>query len=1046
MQSHISPSATARRHASVKANRSRAPGRLTLAVLAVLAALSPAWALDRPVLPLDPKLWNCAPKDSFAVCSFAGFDLTGSNITLSPLRGFNFSNTLLPGPWSGSQPSGVRLTGAEILGGADIWLASATSMAGVQVREARLKQVSLAGRVLNGASFVGVEFDRVDFRGADLTGVNLDRRRSGRFGPEAPAPSSPSLLKDAASLAGVHFGGWRFNSGDLGGRVLDGARFEGATLAPAMFVGSSLSGASFAGALNFNPALLRNAGLDAAGQALSTLQNINLTGQSLMGANLRGLDLSGATLALRGAAMDDRTVLARAKVTDAALMGQGELLALLSRADAASFSGVQLQGAQLRNADLRQAQLAGVSLAGGGVDNSLLARGAVLDGIDLSGTSGVTTQWLRQAIGNTGLVQMRGARLERLDFGNTDLRGFVLDGASFAGTTIGTLRVDERTSLVGADFSSARRPPGTGPFIFSDALLRSLQPLQAGAPCRVCDAKLGPVAGTALQNMSLRGVAMQVVGRVDFSGTDLSGADLRGSDLRQMAPAQAPIILRGVDLSTPAIQSAGSTHGVRQLIDTAIRAQNDDALDMSGARLGVTGYQPQTRLVDLRNLDLRRVVFSKADLTGADLTGLFSSSGTLTQRREDFKISLEGTRLVGAVGITNDVLRLLSRATGITLSDQTLPWVKDLVLDEVNLLPSALAPTQWLKDFDLRAMDMSTWVLDRAVLDGAKLVGADLSKASLVEARLLGADLSGANLTRANLRGADLINAKFTLPSDRIGDPKSTNWDAARFDALSQLPPKLEPVSRGMIFVVGADRVDAAVIELGKLATTEIETGGTLVITGDARLGPDFFGNYGIGGSGTVLVRSGRLLQQGGTIAGRRDDGLWLLGRVEGHGELLGRINVMDTLARDRRGSFEDLWLAPTARLELRANDWRSGPLFNGCVECLGGGLTADSRAWLDGVLSVDFTGANLLDGDRLVLIAADVIGGRFAHTEWLGLANDTQLALGVESNLGRMQLVLAVSVTAVPEPSTALLAALGGLGLAAWMRRRHGRAAERGR
>jgi len=86
----------------------------------------------------------------------------------------------------------------------------------------------------------------------------------------------------------------------------------------------------------------------------------------------------------------------------------------------------------------------------------------------------------------------------------------------------------------------------------------------------------------------------------------------------------------------------------------------------------------------------------------------------------------------------------------------------------------------------------------------------------------------------------------------------------------------------------------------------------------------------------------------------------------------------------------------------------------------------------------------HLFDGDRLVLIAADVIGGRFVHTEWMGLANDTQIALGVESNLGRMQLVLAVSVTAVPEPPTRLLAALGGLWLAAWIRRRRGPAESR--
>ena len=94
----------------------------------------------------------------------------------------------------------------------------------------------------------------------------------------------------------------------------------------------------------------------------------------------------------------------------------------------------------------------------------------------------------------------------------------------------------------------------------------------------------------------------------------------------------------------------------------------------------------------------------------------------------------------------------------------------------------------------------------------------------------------------------------------------------------------------------------------------------------------------------------------------------------------------------------------------------------------------AGSRAWLDGVLSVDFTGANLVDGDRLVLIAADTIGGQFDSTAWRGLPDGTQVPL--ISNPGYTQLALAGSVTAVPEPSTALLAA--------WMRRRRGRAQDR--
>lgn len=713
MHSLISPRAAARRPASVKAKKSCVRVPLTLAVLAVLAALSPAWALDRPVPPLDDALWNCALKDPYRVCSLAGFDLTRTNVTLSPLRGFNFSNTLLPATWTGSQPSGVRLSSAEILGGANIWLASAASIAGVQVREPRLRQVSLAGRILNGASFVGVEFDRVDFMGADLTGVNLDRRRSGRFGPEAPAPSSPSVLRDAASLAGVHFGGWRFNSGELGGRVLDGARFEGATLAPAMFVGSSLTGASFVGALGFNATLLRNAG---SGALPAALWNVDLTGQSLVGADLRGLDLTGATLALRGVNVYEGTVLARAKVTDAARMGQAELLALLSSANGTRFAGMELKGAQLRDADLRSARLAGVSLAGGVVDNSLLARGAVLDGIDLSGSSGVTTRWLSQAAGNTGLVQLRGARLERLELADADLRGFVLDGASFAGTVIGELRVDERTSLVGADFSSARRPAGTGLTLFDDTALRTLQPPQAGGPCRVCDAKLGPVAGTNFRNMNLSGVQMQVAGRADFSGADLSKADLKGSDLRQVFQATSPVMLQGIDLRTPAVPvgaqaAVGATQGVRQMIFAALPDFNAPLpLDLSKAQLGVINYQPQTQPVNLRNLDLRRVHLADADLSGADLTGLFSSrvNGPDGGPADDMRSSLNGTRLVGAIGITHELLRLLasggtSAAKGIKLSDQSLPQVVGRGgTDQPPLTQAELAPTQWLKNFDLR--------------------------------------------------------------------------------------------------------------------------------------------------------------------------------------------------------------------------------------------------------------------------------------------------------------------------------------------------------
>ena len=89
-------------------------------------------------------------------------------------------------------------------------------------------------------------------------------------------------------------------------------------------------------------------------------------------------------------------------------------------------------------------------------------------------------------------------------------------------------------------------------------------------------------------------------------------------------------------------------------------------------------------------------------------------------------------------------------------------------------------------------------------------------------------------------------------------------------------------------------------------------------------------------------------------------------------------------------------------------------------------------------MLSLDFSGAGLADGDRLVVITADTIGGAFAATEWLGLAQGTDLALEYDLSPGHMRLVLIASVTAVPEPATWALTLVGGW--AEWARRRRAR------
>ena len=413
-----------------------------------------------------------------------------------------------------------------------------------------------------------------------------------------------------------------------------------------------------------------------------------------------------------------------------------------------------------------------------------------------------------------------------------------------------------------------------------------------------------------------------------------------------------------------------------------------------------------------------------ADLTGADLRGLYSSSVSEDDRKMDFRLSLNGVRLVGATGITNDVLRMMSSTTSpgvlvgannVQLGDRSLPAV--VGLSTADLRDRALAPTQRLEGFNLANAYMVGWNLDRVVLDNAALNAANLSNASLVEARLVEADLSQTELGGANLRGADLTAARFAPDvANRVSD--------ARFDALTKLSSDVSGAALAtMIYVVGADRVDPAVTVNSALIKTQLEPGGTLVIPAASLLGP---GMTISGSSGTLFVPSGSLRQTGGTIHADAGEGLFLLGRFEGQGRLEGRIHVMDTLARDGRASFEQLWLAPAARLELVARDWRSGALFSGAT------------AWLDGVLSLDFSGAGLADGDRLVVVAADTIGGAFAATEWLGLAQGTDLALEYDLSPGHMRLVLIASVTAVPEPATWALMLVGGL--VVWARRRRAR------
>ncbi len=69
--------------------------------------------------------------------------------------------------------------------------------------------------------------------------------------------------------------------------------------------------------------------------------------------------------------------------------------------------------------------------------------------------------------------------------------------------------------------------------------------------------------------------------------------------------------------------------------------------------------------------------------------------------------------------------------------------------------------------------------MEKAVSDGANLIGANLSGANLIGANLSGANLIGANLSRADLIGANLIGAHLSGADLSGADLRGANLSGA---------------------------------------------------------------------------------------------------------------------------------------------------------------------------------------------------------------------------------------------------------------------------
>jgi uncharacterized protein YjbI with pentapeptide repeats len=137
------------------------------------------------------------------------------------------------------------------------------------------------------------------------------------------------------------------------------------------------------------------------------------------------------------------------------------------------------------------------------------------------------------------------------------------------------------------------------------------------------------------------------------------------------------------------------------------------------------------------------------DLNGADLSGASLSLA-----------SLMAVRLSGANLNDADLSRAL-------LSDADLLSVN---LSHAHLMRADLSGA-FISDGRLIGAHLFAATMWGTDLSHAYLMGADLSKASLIDADLSDADLSGANLTGANLTGANLSGAIVT--SEELAKAKS---------------------------------------------------------------------------------------------------------------------------------------------------------------------------------------------------------------------------------------------------------------------------------
>lgn len=218
--------------------------------------------------------------------------LSGLNLAGADLAGASLEDATL----TGTDLAGADLAGASIkfdtLTGTDL---SGVDLSGVDAEWVVLSGANLSGADFSGADLEWARFASADLDNADLSTANLTGIVTGIVtGTPAKLPAHWEILQGYLLGPTVGFSdGADLKGVNFSGADLEGGYLEGIDLSSGTFIGTDFQSAAL---LNTN---LKTADLSGANLSATTLNDVNLTNANLSGANLKSAYVSGDLAGIR---------------------------------------------------------------------------------------------------------------------------------------------------------------------------------------------------------------------------------------------------------------------------------------------------------------------------------------------------------------------------------------------------------------------------------------------------------------------------------------------------------------------------------------------------------------------------------------------------------------------------------------------------------------------------------------------------------------------------------------------------------------------------